>query len=295
MITSPHCPVCRGTSFTPYLTAKDHTVSHETFTIMRCTRCGFLVTFPIPDNLQRYYASDKYISHTNTANNVTDALYKLARQATLRWKINLITHYNKTNTTTLLDYGCGTGAFLHHAKKRGWQITGVEPSKHARTQAQHLTQAPIAESLAEVSATHLSIITLWHVLEHIHLLHETLDQLQEKLAPTGTIFIAVPNHRSHDAQHYKEFWAAYDVPRHLWHFTRNDMAKLLSAHNLTIKDVVPMKLDAFYVSILSEKYKAAQPATGIAPLLRGACRGFISNLRAVNTREYSSLIYIATR
>ena len=295
MTANLSCPICNAQSFTPFLKVKDYTVSRETFQLLQCDQCSFILTYPMPEDLGRYYQSAQYISHSDQSSSVTDILYKLARTITLRWKTNLIDHHNPLPTKTLLDYGCGTGAFLAHAKKPGWTITGVEPADQPRASASVTTQAPIVSTLQQVSAQNFSTITLWHVLEHIEDIHFMLDALKSKLADNGTIFIAVPNRNSYDAQKYKEHWAAYDTPRHLWHFTQQDIRSLMKQHGLTLQKIVPMKLDALYVSILSETYRNERNATSMATLLQGIIAGVKSNISALRSQEYSSLIYIARK
>lgn len=294
MQTIPECPVCGGDRFSKFLRCRDFSVSHETFTLMRCHSCSFILTSPRPDHgdIDKYYHSENYISHSTTTNNLFDRAYKITRVFTLKWKLNTIRAYSAPRSRTLLDYGSGTGEFLQQAQRKGLAVEGVEPSLKARTFARQLTGATINEKLGPEEQKY-DIITLWHVLEHIPNLSEQFTQLKTALAKDGTMFIAVPNHQSHDARHYGGAWAAYDVPRHLWHFQQESMTRFLTKHALTLKAVLPMKLDALYVSMLSEQYLAGKknPAT----MVKGLRHGFLSNHSARTTKEYSSLIYVATK
>ena len=289
-----HCPVCKGTDFNPFLECRDYTVSHETFQLVCCTQCGFVFTNPQPDNreLPRYYESDDYISHSDKSQNLTAHLYKLSRTYTLKWKYHLIRKYSIAAPSSILDFGCGTGSFLRQCVKHGMTGSGVEPSKTARQEAKAGTNASIADHIEKIQGS-FDVITLWHVLEHVSDLQATLSSLKDRLSKSGTIFIAVPNHKSLDAQIYKQYWAAYDVPRHLWHFTRTTMERTLADNDLKLEDILPMKLDAYYVSLLSEKYKTDH--SGIPALATAFLNGWKSNRAAKATREYSSLIYIARK
>jgi 2-polyprenyl-3-methyl-5-hydroxy-6-metoxy-1,4-benzoquinol methylase len=290
------CPTCGSSQWNNYLACKDYTVSQETFTLKTCRTCSLVVTSPRPsnDNLGKYYLSDDYISHTDKPASLIDRIYIFARSFALKWKIKLITRELQGNKN-LLDYGCGTGNFLEAAHQSGWTITGIEPSPIARLAAQRNTGSTIAESLNELKDKKFSTITLWHVLEHVPDLNETLLKLKSLLEENGTLFIAVPNHASHDAQRYKSIWAGYDVPRHLWHFTPDNMQKLVSKHGLKLKRTVPMKLDAYYVSMLSEKYKNNQKL-GPIQMIHAFFAGWRSNARAyAGTGNFSSLIYILTK
>ena len=288
------CPVCQQTNFSAFLSCEDYTVSHETFHLQQCKDCGFVLTNPQPDEseLPRYYQSDAYISHSNKTQNVIDRVYKVARNYTLNWKCNLVQKYSLQKPTSLLDFGCGTGAFLQQCQQHDIRVAGVEPSSIARTEAIKITSAPISPTMENVNGA-FDVITLWHVLEHVGDLNGTIASLKQTLHDKGTMFIAVPNYKSSDARKYGKYWAAYDVPRHLWHFSQESMKMVLEKHKLNLAKVLPMPLDAYYVSLLSEKYQAG--ANSGRNMVRGLLEGWKSNSVAEQTNEYSSLIYIVRK
>ncbi len=282
------CPVCKQKLFKSFLTCKDYTASGESFHVEQCVNCGFTITNPRPPEAQagKYYQSDSYISHTSAAAGIMDYIYLIMRKFTLIWKYNLIKH--QLSTKTLLDMGCGTGNFLNYCVKSGVDAYGVEPSLDAQAIARN---KHIVQSLDDLPDSKFNVITLWHVLEHIYNLEGILSQLKTRLAENGTIFIAVPNRESFDADHYKELWAGYDVPRHVWHFSKKDMIALMEKEGLKVKEIIPMKLDAFYVSMLSEK----NSNNGKLPLtstIRAILNALKSNRKAKTEMNYSSLIYL---
>ena len=288
------CPVCGKTDFRNKLVVEDKSVSQESFAIVQCTACGFQFTNPRPDaaSIGRYYESDEYVSHNSAAAGLINQAYKVARFFTMRRKVGLL---NKVapRKGKVLDYGCGTGHFLAACKANGWQIEGLEPSSRARTEATERVGKPIeAGNLAAFEPSSFDSITLWHVLEHVHDLNDTLRQLISLLKPDGTLIIAVPNVDSPDAQHYRQDWAAYDVPRHLYHFSPKTLTQLLKKHKMQVLETLPMALDAYYVSMLSEKNRAER-GEGILTVLR---TGYQSNLQASrHDGNYSSLTYVAKR
>lgn len=291
------CPVCHGKILLSFLSCKDFSVTKETFQLVQCESCCLVITTPQPDEseLEKYYISPNYISHTNKLSNLTDLLYKTSRHLTLRWKYNLIRKHSITSKTPLeiLDFGCGTGDFLKLCKQYHHKTTGVEPSLVARSAAIRNTNACIVSKITEVAHPSFDVITLWHVLEHVTKLDETMEKLKDKLKNDGTLFIAVPNLKSLDAKKYKDDWAAYDVPRHLWHFTQGPMETLLHKHNLKLISIIPMLLDAYYVSLLSEQYKNGK--NFLSNFSRALVQGWMSNREAKKTKAYSSLIYIASK
>ncbi|WP_400192771.1 class I SAM-dependent methyltransferase [Hymenobacter sp. B81] len=276
------------------MVVEDHSVSHESFAIVQCAGCGLLLTNPRPDaeHIGRYYESEDYVSHSDTNKGLTNRLYQLARVYTLRRKVSLV-NKQAPRRGRLLDYGCGTGHFLAACQQAGWQVAGVEPSPVARAQAQQRTGQPIsAADLSELAPESFDAITLWHVLEHVHELNATLKQLVRLLKPDGVLIIAVPNADSPDAQYYREQWAAYDVPRHLYHFTPATLGKLLRKHHVPVRQTLPLMLDAYYVSLLSERYRAERNAG----LLAAFKAGYHSNRQAAqHGGQYSSLIYVAAK
>jgi 2-polyprenyl-3-methyl-5-hydroxy-6-metoxy-1,4-benzoquinol methylase len=285
------CPVCSSRSFQTFGEAKDYTVSHETFQLQKCVNCDFLFTSPRPEDstLGNYYISNEYVSHTAKATTLFDKLYEVSRELALRWKLTLVKKFIPTETyPTVLDYGCGTGFFLKKFKENGFNIAGVEPSSIAKKAAEENTGIKIYTSIDDIAGK-FDVITLWHVLEHVSNLNELITELKNRLNEKGALFIAVPNYKSNDANHYGMRWAGYDVPRHLWHFEQKTMTALLAKHNLNVVEKIPMKLDAIYVSMLSEKYKSGKQT--ILSFTKGLLRGLVSNLKA-NNKNYSSIIYI---
>lgn len=287
-----NCPVCNSRSIQPILTAKDYTVSGEQFVIWQCADCALRFTQDVPDeeSIGRYYQSQDYISHTNTSKGFINQLYQKVRRYTLEQKAAMIIEATATRGN-LLDVGAGVGAFANVMKQKGWEVTGIEPDAGAREQARTLYGLDVlpAENFYGLPTQHFDAITLWHVLEHVHELHRYMDHLRELLKPGGKLFIAVPNYQSKDAAHYRSHWAAYDVPRHLYHFSPQSMETLLRQHHLKLLQKKPMWFDSFYISLLSSKYKYGR--TG---WVGAGINGLRSNLTAMgNNDRTSSLIYVA--
>jgi len=272
------------------ITVKDHSVSGEEFQLIQNSEYGFLETQPQPssDKLPEYYQSEDYISHTDSKRNLFEKAYHLVRSISLKKKLNLINSL-ASEEKKLLDVGCGTGDFLKTAQQNNWQISGIEPNKEARDIANKKTNNSVfeTEQLLKFKPNSFNVITLWHVLEHLPNLEEQIAIFKKLLKPNGTLIIAVPNYKSYDAKHYKQFWAAYDVPRHFWHFNQASISKLVSKQSFKVEKVKPMWFDSFYVSMLSEKYKS-----GKMNFIKGFWIGLFSNLKAITTKEASSLIYI---
>lgn len=273
-----------------FLEVKDYSVSGEIFQLIHDEELDMLETIPKPssDKLSQYYNSENYISHTDSKRNLFERVYHWVRRYSLNQKVKLIEKYS-SESKKLLDIGCGTGDFLLAAKKSKWSITGIEPDLGARSIANQKTENKVLDTcvLESLSESTFDVITLWHVLEHLPNLEKQIKIISRLLKPNGTLIVAVPNFKSYDAKYYKEFWAAFDVPRHLWHFSKKSISLLFSKEELEIVETKPMKFDSYYVSLLSEKCKS-----GKMKIFNAFYRGWLSNSKAKRSGEYSSLIYV---
>lgn len=269
---------------------KDHFLTQEEFELQETNIPGVLKTYPIPENLGKYYESKDYISHHQDSGSLKELLYKLLQKFNLKYKKNIVQKtIDNQQLKTILDYGCGAGEFVKFISE-DFKTFGFEPNENARKFAQQKSPKTTfisSPTLSEIEDGSLDLITLWHVFEHIENQSEILSVFHRKLKPNGKLIIAVPNHTSYDGQKYKAFWAAYDVPRHIFHFSREGMLRLMNNKDWQVENIAPLLLDSYYISILSEKYKKN-------PLfwLFGGIHGAISNFKALKTGEFSSLIYI---
>ncbi|HVK96169.1 MAG TPA: class I SAM-dependent methyltransferase [Flavisolibacter sp.] len=288
-----YCPVCNSTAINPLFTAKDHLVSKEEFVIWQCSSCTLRFTQDVPDedSIAPYYQSEDYISHTNSDNGMLSRIYKTVRKRTLRQKADLIISQTKP-MGKILDIGAGVGAFLNVMQEKGWNVTGVEPDEGARSVAKSSYNLNLENTSSLPNLTgKFDAITLWHVLEHVHQLHDYIEMLKKHLSADGRIFIAVPNYTALEADIYKLDWAAYDVPRHLYHFSPAAMVHLLQQHGLQVISKKPMWYDSFYISLMSSKYRKGKPSW-----IAAGFNGLRSNITAlINKDRCSSLIYIVKK
>lgn len=283
------CPWCGSEETQIHLRVKDLFLTGEDFEIHKCQECGLLFTEPrpAPDKIDRYYQSEEYYSHQENKNGFIPKIYESVKKVNLRHKRKLATEGLKVGT--MLEIGCGVGDFLHEMEQNGWICTGIEPSKEAKTIAKTRVKADILnpEELARLKDESFDLITMWHVLEHVDNLKEEVMHLQRLLKKDGRLVLALPNFKSADAEYYREYWAAYDVPRHLNHFCRESINNIFKNTRLKLKKTDKLIWDAYYISYMSEKYKNHS-----LPLVKGTIRGLMSNWKARQTGEWSSLVYV---
>jgi 2-polyprenyl-3-methyl-5-hydroxy-6-metoxy-1,4-benzoquinol methylase len=287
-----NCPVCGAAGIEEKLIVTDFTVSNEKFPVALCHLCTAMFTQDIPaiSSIGAYYKSEEYISHTNTSRGLINQLYQTIRKRTIRQKRKLIENLTGLKEGSLLDVGSGTGVFAAAMQQHGWQVTGLEPDPDARKVASEANGIELGDisNFYELPNNYYDAITLWHVLEHVHDLQGYLAKFKSLLKGKGKLFIAVPNYTCKDAAVYREYWAAWDVPRHLYHFSPASMKKLVEKHGMRIEAYKPMWYDSFYVSMLSSRYRS-----GKTRLFESFFTGLRSNWKALgNVQHCSSVIYI---
>lgn len=286
------CPLCGGTHLKRAMTCTDFYASGEQFDVMSCEDCGFTFTqdVPVEAEIGRYYETPDYISHSDTKKGAMNAVYHQVRKYMLGKKARLVAKESHRKRGRLLDIGTGTGYFAATMEQRGWKVEAIEKNAQARVFAEEHFGLEVKgeEALQEFESGSFDVITLWHVMEHLEHLDETWECLRELLSDRGVLIVAVPNCSSYDAGKYGEYWAAYDVPRHLWHFTPVTIQQLASKHGFIMAACHPMPFDAFYVSMLSEKHRGSS-----FPFVKGMCTGTVAWFSALGKKERSSsMIYV---
>lgn len=286
------CPLCKSGHFLNHIELTDFAVSKESFLLSKCANCELLFTNPRPsqEEIAPYYDFPEYYSHQDNSKNLTQWIYQKVRNYSISKKVQLIEEFEEPGR--LLDYGCGTAEFLNEARINLWKVQGIEPNEKARTQANKKLGGKVYENIDDLKKdTTFDVVTLFHVLEHIHDLRKTIKKVLNHLKSNGYIFIAVPNHECWDAKHYSNHWAAWDVPRHLYHFNLKSIRQFQEEFDLNLIDTKPMVFDSYYVSLLSEKYKNPKSSL-LKNYLNAVKNGYTSNQEARLPGNYSSNIFI---
>ena len=290
------CPACGSDKWKDAGQVKDYSVTGEWFELKECSNCQLKATYPAPKEAEigRYYASAEYISHSDTRKGLTNKLYHQAREWMLKKKQKWVEQASGLTKGTLLDIGAGTGHFAAFMASKGWDVIALEPDAQARKVGKEKLGLDIQplENLAQQPEEKFDVVTLWHVLEHVHDLNGYMNHFKSILKPEGVLIIAVPNHLSKDAVKYGNKWAAYDVPRHLWHFSPRSMEILLQRHQFSLQKKIPMPLDGYYVSMLSEKYQDNGFIRPLSAFLAGT-KSLLASRK--NSDQGSSLIYVARK
>ena len=290
---SKKCPWCNSENNHQFLELKDYFLTQEQFEILECNECKLLFTSPCPtpDKIGSYYKSEDYLSHNEEKKGLFAKVYNKVKKINIKNKFKIVTNSQQpaASSQNLLDIGCGVGDFLLYAKEKGCKVTGIEPNEDARKIAEKKLDCKILspEELQNIPENSFDIVTMWHVLEHVADLKTEIHHLQRILKKDGRLVLALPNYKSYDAEYYKDKWAAYDVPRHLSHFSQTSIKNIFKGTELQLIDIKPLKWDSFYISTLSEQYLNNKNS-----FIKGILTGWKSNRKAKKTGEYSSLVYV---
>ena len=268
------CLVCGNKELSVFLKTKDYSFSGDSFELKRCDSCKVVVTTPVPNKINKYYNVENYDSFRQNPS-LFGLIYGFIQKINTSYKLNLL----KKNKTTL-DFGAGSGSFVQEAYKRGYEVYGYEPINETKNKR-------ITKKLEGLPKNKFEQITMWHVLEHTKNPKAELLRLKKMLKNDGKVFIALPNIDSYDNTYYGKYWAGYDVPRHLYHFTEKSFSGLCEQTGFKIQKKIPLYFDSFYVSMLSEKNKK----NPLWPVF-GLFVGLASNIVSIFTKNHSSIIYI---
>ena len=260
---------------------KDYLVTGESFKVYLDQNNIIGKTHPIPqkEEMDKYYESEEYYPHSLNKKSLLAFLYTITRKHMHLKRLTWIRGYIKKNTS-ILDYGCGSGDFVKYLRSKSIDAYGYEPNYNFCEHDFLTNQEGWKNKKYEV-------IVLWHVLEHIHNPFDLIQSLKKRLNKKGKILIAIPNFKSFDSKYYGKYWAGYDTPRHLWHFSRKGLGLMAKENNFKVLKVKSLHLDSIYVSCLSEKYKRSP-----FPLLIGIVIGCISILKSFFTKESSSFLFV---
>ena len=292
MVHHDRCPLCSSEMITGHFRCTDHFLTKETFLIARCMVCGFLFTQDYPDehHIYKYYESENYISHSDSTEGMVNKIYHLIRQLMLLRKRSIISNLTGLKQGRLLDVGSGTGHFASMMKKSGWIVKGIEISEKARNYSSTTFDLDIIapDKISGLEKNSFDCVTMWHALEHFHDPHKYISDITALLKPGGICLVALPNCSSFDAKYYGQFWAAFDVPRHLWHFDTVTFRDFTGKSGLQVHHQLVLPFDVFYISVLSEKYKGSH-----WPFITGITRAiWFSFLTLFNRSGSSSVIYV---
>ena len=270
------CPACGSPDIGSYTTITDHYYSKENFDIAACKGCGlrFTQNRPAPEEIGRYYDSENYASHDSGKKaSVFLKVYQMARDYMLGLKFNLVRQF-KPEWKQVLDYGTGEGFFTEYLLKKGKDASGIEPSAVARENFKSRTGKTLFEDIDALPADKtFQVITLWHVLEHIHTLRETMEKLTERLEQKGIIVIAIPNQKAKDLEAFGPHWAAWDVPRHLYHWDTDSLSAFMKSLGLVRIHTGQLPLDPFYIGMISARYAGKGAVSGILTGLKSYFHG----------------------
>lgn len=262
----------------------DYFLSKEKFFVQKTSTPGVLETSPKPKSIKKYYASSKYLSH-NKEKTLFAWVYFFFKKISIASKVRTIKSFKK-NFISLLDYGAGDGFFVHSLRQKKIDAVGYDPFFKYNEKGMYNDPNFFKKN----NLNKFDIITMWHSLEHTQSYSQALENAKSMLSDKGVLIVACPNYKSFDSEYYKRYWAGYDVPRHLWHFSPKGMRVVFSSLGFELLKTKGMFWDPFYVSMVSEKYKSSK-----LWFIKGFFVGLASCLASIFNKNPSSVVYVAKK
>jgi 2-polyprenyl-3-methyl-5-hydroxy-6-metoxy-1,4-benzoquinol methylase len=206
----------------------------ETYRLVRCGQCGlgYLNPRPTPGTISYYYPADYQPYQPKEGE-------KKAR----RWSWSRILHRADPHSFLpvkppglLLDFGCGSGAYLQRMRELGWEVIGIDVSAHAveATKQRGIGAYQGALPHPAVPPGSVDVVNFGAVLEHVHDPHQLMAAAKETVRPGGLVVFSVPNLASWGARVFGPAWWPLELPRHLLHFTPHTLSRLVKHHGLEI-------------------------------------------------------------
>lgn len=208
--------------------------SREIFAYFRCGACGCLQIGEIPEQLGSYYPAD-YYSYQQSEASPWRARLRRWRNRGLRWggpgallarlqpfeALQGLQGLPLDRRARILDVGCGQGQLVNALRELGYTgAQGIDPFL-----SQDLAPWLQKRSLEQMDGS-WDLIMLHHSLEHLPDPAAAFAELARLLAPRGRLLIRVPTVDSWAYRHYGSFWVQWDPPRHLYLFSRANLAQL---------------------------------------------------------------------
>lgn len=203
-----------------------------TYRLVRCSRCGLIYLDPMPtlEALARHYPPE-YFPYSVAIDDETSFFKRWDRRYGVYKRCRAVIQATGQPTGRVLDVGCATGNFLAAMRDRGWEAFGVEPNSYAANYArERLGLNVFIGELEEAgyATNFFDLVTLWDVLEHVPDPRATLEEVARILRPGGTLVLSLPNPETWEVKLFGRYWVGWDIPRHLYLFTRSVLTRYLN-------------------------------------------------------------------
>jgi SAM-dependent methyltransferase len=262
MLTAPACRVCEGelillvsgngngdgalaaSAFAPS--------SHEPGRhgdLLSCVECGTVQQPELPAGTQLH---ELYRDMSDDAYLVEET----GRRATAASLLDLIGEH--VSSGRLLDVGCGHGLLLDEARRRGFDVVGLELSRSAALHARQALGLDVREVPLEEFDTwdSFDVVVLADVIEHLDDPVGAVERCARLLRPGGALCVVTPDPSSITARMAGTRWWGY-LPAHTCLLPRATLHELLGAQGLLVSADEP----------LVRSFSAARWASGLAERL----------------------------
>jgi SAM-dependent methyltransferase len=264
---TPVCELCGASSSETVVRQKDllHRVTDEPYSIVRCEACGFLYLSPRPaeheigrfypetyyappapprrfSGIKRWVMEDYYGYPPSKPRGFLESIRKvLLYPEMLRRRVTGRRILPWVGGGKLLDVGCGHGVSAAMLAQQGWDVYGLDFSQVAAGHARALLGGDRVHVGDLYSAKYpdrlFDVVLMSHSLEHLYHPKRVLAEVRRILKDQGVLMVAVPNAASWEASLCGRWWGPWDPPRHLYHFTRESLTRLLRQTGFSVDEI----------------------------------------------------------
>jgi SAM-dependent methyltransferase len=258
------CPICKGAIILKYHNLKDRFgISKEYFQLFECTGCqlAFLNPMPTGDLSEMYpfnYLSSEKKEQLTAVKKFDIEKWYRNDQYTFDFRLFTKSTGLKINMfNSFIDIGCGSGERVNfvyeNGCKKAWGIDKMDFKKKNLNPCINFINAEILE-FSPAEKFHVAAIA--HVLEHLENPIEILKHIKKNiLVKNGYLFIQVPNYHSFERKLFKSKWFCLDAPRHLWHFNKTVLQKILTDLDYKIEGGYTVNAPLHPVSVVPSLFR----------------------------------------
>lgn len=301
------CYTCSRPLKSIIFTAYDYNDNKAPYTFYQCAYCELIQIYPFPKDEKntKYYSYSDPNEYAKDKNEQINFLHRIPF-GTIALKKYIDSCYQNRyekierlySQGKILDIGCGEGSFLKKFSTVKWNITGIEINKYlAKSAKKKLTNAKILTSPIEslkLAKEKYDIITLWHVLEHLHNPHTMLRAIHKLLHPKGYLIIEVPHGNSLYRKIFKDKWQLLLLPRHLFFWTRKSLSLSLKQSGFEVIHVsYPGFLSFSGSSSLANFLRSKKVNTYIATLMAILFFPLVLIINILSLKARDNIIIIA--
>lgn len=214
------CKICgKEGTFQSYLAREMMKETMDEFEYFVCSGCQCLQISEVPNNLGEYYEGGYYSMKADIDPNI-------------RFEGPV------TDSTKILDVGCGIGAWLYYSAIEGHdKLFGCDPFINADIDYEDRVHIKKCDITAMGGEGTYDLVRMSDSFEHVTNPKEVLEKANRLIKDSGYIWISLPIYPNIAFEMFGPHWYQLDAPRHIFIHSINSMKYLADQCGLAIVDI----------------------------------------------------------